>query len=162
MKNISKAATTVAAIALSSALLVGCTGDDRSEPRTAEAGADDLQQSQLESGVPEACLEAFPVAMTAPELAAITLLPADWPEAPAGATLCQTSSTMDSGVQIADYATNDPTADVLDGYEDALSAYDVVRADEGLGDQLSGTAGSVSFEINTRDGAYSVTFAPAG
>lgn len=159
MNCISKNTAAWMAGLVASAVLVGCGAEDPSEPGAQGVGTDDLQHSQVESGVPETCLEAFPVAMTAPEPADITLMPADWPEAPAGATLCQTSSTMDGGVEIADYATDAPGADVLDDYEAALSAYDVVRADEGLGDQLSGTAGSISFEVTTRDGAYSITFA---
>lgn len=146
---------------LATALLVGCGGDPSGAAAPAP-GVDDLQQTQRDSGVPEACLTAFPVAMDAPDLGEVTLLPADWPEAPEGATLCQTSATLDGGVETVDYATDRPAADVLAAYEAALSGYDVVRADEGLGEQLSGTAGSVSFEITTRDGAYSVLFAQAG
>jgi hypothetical protein len=145
---------------LATALLVGCGGDPSGDATA--PGTDDLQQVQRDSGVPEECLTAFPVAMSAPDLGEVTLLPADWPEAPEGATLCQTGATLDGGVETVDYVTDRAAADVLADYEAALSGYDVVRADEGLGEQLSGTAGSVSFEITTRDGAYSVLFAEAG
>lgn len=145
---------------LAAALLVGCGGDPSGA--AAAPAVDDLQQTQRDSGVPEECLTAFPVAMDAPDLGEVTLLPADWPQAPEGATLCQTSATLDGGVETVDYATDRAAADVLAAYEAALSGYDVVRADQGLGEQLSGTVGSVSFEITTRDGAYSVLFAEAG
>ena len=135
--------------------LAGCGGQDDATP----VGAADQQQAQVDSGIPEACLDAYPAAFTAPDLADATLLPGDWPEPPTGATLCQTTGTADGAVETADYATDAPAAEVLDAYEAALSAYDVAREDQGLGEQLSGTADGVLFEITTRDGAYSVTFA---
>ena len=151
---------------LTSAVLVGCgTDSDPASPTPGAATADpdvsDLRDVQLESGVPEDCLDVFPTAVSAADLADVTMLPADWPEAPAGAVLCQTSATMDGGVEIADYATDQPASDVLDSYEAALSSYDVERGDQGIGDQLTGTAGDVAFEITTREGAYSIQLAAA-
>lgn len=149
------ASLTLAAAA--TALLVSACGGD---PATStEPGATDLGAAQVDSGVPEACLEAFPVAMTAPDLADVSLLPADWPAAPAGATLCQTSATADGSYQTADYATDDDPSAVLDAWEAALTAFSPTRGDEGAGEQLAGTAGTVAFEITTRDGAFSVVLA---
>lgn len=148
----------LALAAAATALLVSACGGDGDGDAT-EPGATDLAGAQVDSGVPEACLEAFPVAMTAPDLADVSLLPADWPAAPAGATLCQTSSTADGAYQTADYATEDDPAAVLDAWEAALADFSPTRGDEGAGEQLTGTAGTVAFEITTRDGAFSVVLA---
>lgn len=163
-------AATLAGLLLSVPLFGAC-GDDADstagDPPAAQeadagAGAEADGLDPADSGVPEECAEAFPVAFGAPDLKALTLLPADWPEPPAGATLCQTTSTADGSIETADYATDAPAEEVLSAYESALApSYDVARNDEGLGEVLTGTAGSVVFELSTRDGAYSIAFSPS-
>ncbi len=65
-----------------------------------------------------------------------------------------------SGIQVASYATSATEAEVLDAVQAALPpSYDASRTDQGLGEQLQGTADGVSFEVTTRPGAYDVTFA---
>lgn len=160
----SGAARTAAAagVLLGLATLVGCGGDGGDDTAVADPDAA-LEQLQDDSGVPEECREAFPVAMGPADLADLSMLPVDWPEAPAGATLCQTSATLDAGVETADFATGALTTEVLDALEESLApAYAVERGDEGLGEQLTGTAGNVVFEVTTREGAYTVTLAAAG
>lgn len=164
MKNVKTGRTYAVAVtsALCAAVLVGCGGGTSSSDAAPGTGGDDLAQVQAESGVPEECLTAYPVAMTAPDLGDVELVPADWPGEPGGATLCQTTSTADGSIETVDFAATMPAAEVLDHYEAALADAGVVRADEGLGEQLSGSTGGVDFEITTRDGAYSVVFAAAG
>ena len=159
------------ATVLSSLLLAGCSGAGTqpsssgggSEP-VAEAGStgsDDLSADQLESGVPAACLDAFPVAFGEPDLAAATLLPADWPTDAVDATLCQTSATG-SGLQTIDWATDASGPEVLDAIAAALPpSYAVTREDKGLGEQLDGTAGDVYFTVVTRPGAWTLQLGPA-
>ena len=62
-------------------------------------------------------------------------------------------------LQTADYATTASGSEVLDAYEATLPAdYAVGREDQGAGEQLTGSAGSVYFTITIRDGAFSVAF----
>lgn len=141
--------------------LSGCSGDTDASGGADKAASDtvDLQDVQEDAGVPEECREAFPVAIGEADLADLSLVPGDWPEAPADATLCQTSSTIEGNRETADYATEATGAEVLDAFQGALPAgYEVTREDQGLGDMLTGSAGEVFFEVNTRDGAYTVTF----
>ena len=154
----SRTASLALAAAATALLVSACGGEDPATTSTAP-DVSDLGEAQVDSGVPEACLDAFPVAMTAPDLADVSLLPAEGPAAPAGATLCQTSSTADGAYQTADYATDDDPAAVLDAWETALADFSPTRGDEGAGEQLAGTAGAVAFEITTRDGAFSVVLA---
>jgi hypothetical protein len=154
----------------SSLLLAGCSDPGTaqsssgggSEP-VAEAAADaassnedDFQKSQLDSGVPAECLKAFPVAFGEPDLAAATLLPADFPADAVDATLCQTAASG-SGIQVVDWATDSSGTEVLDAIEAALpSSYSVTREDKGLGEQLDGTAGDLYFTVVTRPGAWTL------
>lgn len=57
------------------------------------------------------------------------------------------------------YATDAARAEVLDAYERAFSgSFETTRGDQGLGEALSGVAGSVSFELLPGEGSYSITF----
>jgi hypothetical protein len=150
-----RTAAPAATLVLAALLLSACGGGDDTATGS-PSSPDDLAAVQVESGVPEACLDAFPVALTEPDLGDLTLLPASWPAEPAGATLCQTSATVDGSIETVDYATDRPAADVLDAYESALSAHDVSRTDQGLGPQLVGTVEGVAFEITPREGAFTV------
>lgn len=147
--------TTLSAGALVlTALLTACGGS--SDGGSAAPEEVDLGAIQAESGVPTECLDAFPAAMTEPDLADVSLLPAEWPALPSGDTLCQTSSTLDGSVETVDFATEETPAAVLDAYEAALSSFEVERVDQGLGPQLVGTVSGVAFEITPREGAYTV------
>ena len=146
----------VAVLALGPSALAACGGS--AGDRGGAALAPSLAEVQDETGVPRACREAFPVAVGEADPAAVSLMPASWPEDVVAGTLCQTSSSG-SGMQVASYATSASQDEVLDAVEDALpSSYDVTRADQGLGDQLDGAGDGVAFRVTTRDGAYEVTF----
>ena len=111
--------------------------------------------------MPAECLEAFPVAFGEPDLAAATLLPADFPADAVDGTLCQTAATG-SGIQVVDWATDASGTEVLDAIEAALpSSYSVTREDKGMGEQLDGTAGDVYFTVVTRPGAWTLQLGPA-
>ena len=170
-----RAGLLLGAAVFSSLILTGCSDastsqsspEGGSEP-VAEAAADaassnedDFQTSQLDSGVPAACLEAFPVAFGEPDLGAATLLPADFPADAVDGTLCQTAATG-SGIQVVDWATDASGTEVLDALEAALpSSYSVTREDNGMGEQLDGTAGDVYFTVVTRPGAWTLQLGPA-
>ena len=170
-----RAALLLGTAAFSSLLLTGCSDagtsqgseEGGSEPvaeAAADAGSsssDDFQESQLDSGVPAECLEAFPVAFGQPDLGAATLLPADFPADAVAGTLCQTAATG-SGIQVVDWATDASGTEVLDAIEESLpSSYSVTREDMGMGEQLDGTAGDVVFTVVTRPGAWTLQLAPA-
>ncbi|WP_139979534.1 hypothetical protein [Nocardioides litoris] len=109
--------------------------------------------------VPEECAAAFPAALVAADLADVTLRPADFPEPPVEATLCETSQMLDGSAEIAGYATTSDADAVLDGYETALASYDVVREDRGAGDTVSADLGGVGVEVSAPvEGRFSVTF----
>ena len=167
-----RAALLLGTAVFSSTLLSGCSDSGEAdtggsapaaetavEPGSADSG--DISEAQLDSGVPAACLEAFPVAFGEPDLAAATLLPTDFPAEAVDGTLCQTSATG-SGVQVVDWATDASGAEVLDAIEAALpSTYSVTREDMGMGEQLDGTAGDVRFTVVTRPGAWTLQLGPA-
>ncbi len=156
-------------------LLAGCSDADTSPSASgggsgsvaeaadeaAGSSADDFQESQLDSGVPEECLEAFPVAFGEPDLAAATLLPSDFPADVVDGTLCQTAESG-SGIQVVDWATEASGTEVLDAIEAALPpSYSVTREDNGMGEQLDGTAGDVYFTVVTRPGAWTLQLGSA-
>ncbi|MCF6379364.1 hypothetical protein L2K70_17260 [Nocardioides KLBMP 9356] len=167
-----RAALLLGTATFSCTLLTSCSDSEAAETSgsepVAEASAEpgstdsgDISEAQLESGVPAECLEAFPVAFGEPDLAAATLLPADFPAEAVDGTLCQTAATG-SGVQVVDWATDASGAEVLDALETALpSSYSVTREDKGMGEQLDGTAGDVYFTVVTRPGAWTLQLGPA-
>lgn len=121
-------------------------------------GLDELADS---AGVPEECRDAFPTEVAAASLDDVPV-PSGWPEPPVDATLCRTSWMMDDSASIAGYATASTPAEVLDAYEAALSEqWDVTREDRGFGEVLTGDAGGVWFQVETRDGAFDLTFGSA-
>ncbi|WGX97243.1 hypothetical protein [Nocardioides sp. L-11A] len=153
-----------AAAVLAVLALTACGSDDPSGDGSADEiseAADDLADAQTDSGVPEECDAAFPMAWGEPDLAD-AVLPADWPAPPAGAVLCAVSGG-DGSVQTVDYATEQDAAAVLDHYEDALSGaagYDVSREEPpGLGHEIvSGMAGEAGFQVDPRDGGFRLAF----
>jgi hypothetical protein len=136
--------------------LSACSGSaDAADPGSPDAA---VAQVQEQTDVPQECREAFPVAVGKADPADVTLMPATWPTDVVEATLCQTSATG-SGIQVASYATDATGPEVLDAVQGALpSSYDVVREDQGMGEQLDGSGDGVSFRVTVREGAYDVMF----
>ena len=152
----------VAVLTLGPLGLSACGGTDATTNGTTDAATDAadpdtaLAEVQAETGVPEECREAFPVAVGKADVAAVSLMPASWPQDAVDGTLCQTSASG-SGVQVASYATSASGTEVLDAVQDALPAsYEVVRSDQGMGEQLDGSGEGVSFRVTTREGAFEV------
>ncbi|MCR1784872.1 hypothetical protein KVF89_20190 [Nocardioides carbamazepini] len=153
------------AVVLGVLALTACGGDDPSGGRTADdeisEATERLADAQEDSGVPEECEAAFPMAWGEPDLADAAL-PPGWPEPPAGAVLCAVSGG-DGSVQTVDYAADQEAAAVLDHYEDALAGaegYDVTREEPpGLGHEVvSGLAGDAGFQVDPRDGGFRLAF----
>lgn len=159
----------LAGLVLATAVSVSACGDDASPTATSTTSSagtadayDELDAMADDAGVPEECRDAFPAEVVAADLADVTPIPPDWPEPPVDATLCRTSSMMDDSASIAGYATTSAPAEVLDAYEAVLSEqWEVTREDRGFGDVLTGTAGDVWFQVETRDGAFDLAFGPA-
>lgn len=155
------------ALAAAAALaFTACGSDDDGGADPADEiseATQDLADAQHDSGVPEECGAAFPMAWGEPDLAEAQL-PAGWPEPPPGAVLCAVSGG--DGVQTVDYATDLDAAALLDHYEDALSGaegYDVTREEPaGLGHEvISGLAGEAGFQVDPREGGFRLAFDPA-
>jgi hypothetical protein len=136
--------------------LSACSGSaDAADPGSPEAAIAEVQQ---QSDVPQECREAFPMAVGKADPADVTLMPAAWPTDAVEGLLCQTSAGG-SGIEVASYATEATGPEVLDAVQAALpSSYDVVRQDQGMGEQLDGSGDGVSFRVTVREGAYDVMF----
>ena len=153
----------LAGLVLATALSLSACGEDGSTTSASAAATDealsDLGEIAEDAGVPEECHDAFPADVVPVDIADVELMPSDWPEPPVDATLCRTSATMDDTVSIAGYATTSSPAEVLDAYETALAGtWEVTREDGTFGEVLTGTADDVWFQVETRDGAYDLTF----
>jgi hypothetical protein len=87
-------------------------------------------------------------------------VPADWPAAPAGSTLCVVMQTSDTNA-ILQYVTTATPDQVLDAWEPLLPGYELVRGD-GIGDNpiLNATGPDLEFAIQTDAGTstYFVAF----
>lgn len=139
--------------------LSSCGAEADDAPVAAATGGGGIAEDQLGSGLPDECLDAFPVAVGEPDLADLGgVVPADWPEPPIDAVLCQTSGTLDDNVHTAAYATSASEDEVLAAYEQSLARYDAVREDQGSGEMVWGTAGDVAFQVTARPGAFTVFF----
>ena len=162
MRPLTRSRVLLATITLLTTGALGACGsdtDDGPAGSSPQGGDDALSEVQEASGVPEACREPFPAAVGEADLADVELLPDGWPDPPVEATLCQTSATLDNQVEVVSYATDAAPAEVLDAYDAAFAgSFETTREDQGLGEALSGTAGSVSFELLPSDGSYSITF----
>jgi hypothetical protein len=99
-----------------------------------------------------------PGAADAPDLADITLMPADWPEPPVDAMLRRTSGTAADNLQSLDYVTEATADEVLAAYESALASYGAVREDHGGGEMVWGSAGEVAFQVIAQPGGFTVLF----
>ncbi|GAA5123660.1 hypothetical protein GCM10023339_43910 [Alloalcanivorax gelatiniphagus] len=136
----------------------GSSSASGSDTADALDGLDELADS---AGVPEECRDAFPTEVAVASLDDVPV-PDGWPEPPVDATLCRTSSMMDDSASIAGYATASAPVEVLDAYEAALSdQWDVTREDRGFGEVLTGETGDAWFQVETRDGAFDLTFGSA-
>lgn len=153
------------ALAAATALVVtGCGSDDpgdRVGGSSAEGAAGAPAGDAPAGDVPEECGELYPFAHEAPDLADVKLLPADFPEPPVDATLCEAGGAGE-GQEYAAYATSAGAEEVLAAYEDALASYDAVRAEDGLGNPIvNATAGDVAVQVSTKDGGFSLVFTRA-
>lgn len=169
MKNIP---TRFAALGIAVLLPLGlasCGGSD--EPAAGESVSESGSESgdaagTVEEGAstaPEECRDAFPMAMVMPDLADVAMIPADFPEPPVDATLCQTSSTLEGNMESADYATDASAEEVLAAYETALAPYGAARSEDGMGrPMIAGEAdGGVFIQVTPKDGGFSLVFAKA-
>jgi hypothetical protein len=136
-RSLSRSAVLVAVLTLGPLGLSACSGEaDAGTARTSDDPEAALAEVQEQTDVPPECRDAFPVAVGKADEDAVDLMPAGWPTDAVDGTLCQTSATA-SGIQVASYATSASGTEVLDAVQDALPAsYDVVREDQGLGEQL--------------------------
>ncbi|MDR5698574.1 hypothetical protein [Agromyces aerolatus] len=160
----------VAGVAVAFAL-AGCTGGDAGvdpagieEADTyAEDGAlDDAIEDREALGVPEECAAAFVGAVVPADLADVEARPADWPEPPAGSTLCVTGGG--GSVETASYAATAGIDEVLAHYESVLPAsyerFRVSGEENGTGyESLDGQGAEVAFQIRESDGGFVIAFA---
>lgn len=161
-----KITPSLGALALTVTLvLTGCSGSGDPAESLDPAGAPTAKQSEGDQapGVPKECAEPFPYAMGPADLADVEMLPAQWPDPPAGSTLCVTSGTVGESQENADYASDLPGDAVLAAYEAALEGvYDVTREEDGLGAPiLTGVADGAGFQISTDPGRFRLTFVSA-
>lgn len=151
-------------------LLAGCGGGERIDVEgeldtpglAVDVPADDVPDEFDEA--PEECADAYPQAYLAADIADVEVMPVDWPEPPAGSTLCITSDTVGGGVEAASYANELVIDEILAHYESALSgSYELTRTggdETGTGyDTLDGVRDDLSFQIREHDGGFVIVFA---
>jgi hypothetical protein len=134
-------------------------GDEPTAGDEPDAG-DDAPGSDAPTadGVPKEC-SIYPFAMEPADPDEITLAPASWPAPPAGATLCVTSTTMDSSTEVAEYALGADPETILGYYEAQLGVQWNVEREAGVGNEiLTGYDDTVGFQIVTRDGGFKIAF----
>lgn len=165
--------------ALSAGLLLllvglgGCTaeGGPAAQPDATVAPTDTTTETSTDTttedspdAAPEECATAFPQAFTAPDLAEVDALPADWPDPPEGSTLCLTSSGLgEAAIESMSYATEAAEAAVLTYYEQALAAYTVERTPSPTGgEMLAGDGGGIGFQVQPGEGSIVIVVQPAG
>ena len=168
MRTTSRKTALAAAAVFALLTLSGCGGDDdktdagtgSSQDRGGDDSAD-LGDAAEEFGIPEECFTVHIGAFGEPDIDSVDKMPADWPEPIDDAVLCGTSSTNTE--QNANYVASASPAEVLDAYEVALgdAGYETTREDpSGLGrDMLTGSASDVYFQVDAKDGGFTVTFA---
>lgn len=147
-----------AAVAALALLPVACgddeddsAGDPVSAPVDPDGGLDD---APIGDGVPEECA-VFIGTIEPADPADLDALPAEWPEPPAGSTLCSVSHGGTTTIQ---YASDTVPDEVLTYYETELGAsWDPVR-EAGAGDEiLTGYSDTVGFQIQPRDGGFRIS-----
>lgn len=161
--------TGAVALALGGIALVGCA--EQIHPAASDPPVIDVEDEQpddadspREAGVPEECIEAFPYVFAPADIADVSQLPADWPEAPEGAVLCMTASG--GSIETADFATEASFEEVAAYYEQALigrgESERVSGADNGTGwDALGGSVDGVHYQVQERDTGYRIAFGGA-
>jgi hypothetical protein len=127
-----------------------------------DGAADEALEDREALGVPEECAAAFLGAVVPADLADVEAHPADWPEPPAGSTLCVTGGG--GSVETASYAATAGIDEVLAHYESALPAsyerFRVSGEENGTGyESLDGQGGDVAFQIRETDGGFIIAFA---
>jgi hypothetical protein len=138
-------------------LLTACGGAAEADApgSTGVAALDDAATS-----APEECLQPFPISVGGATLDDVELVPADWPAEPAGAVLCGTGGTLDGNQDYAQFAVPLDAEAVLAYYEGALPAgYTVEPTDTVSGPGLTGTAGTITFVVEPKDGGVNLVFA---
>lgn len=153
-----RAVVTGAVVTAVALFLAGCSGAPDAE------GTEPVEQAvpDTETGAPEECGTAFPHAMGIPDPAEVESLPADWPEPPAGSTLCLTASALGDGGESLSYATEASADAVLAHYEDALAGYAVWRETAPTGgEMLAGDGETVSFQVRAGDGTIVIALLSA-
>lgn len=153
----------VPASLVAAALLLTACGSDDDGGDTASSGGDagavdDGGDVQADSGVPEECAEAFPTAFGPADISDVELLPADFPEPPDGAVLCETGGTADGSQEYLNYASDLGEEEVFAHYEAGLP--DAERGEDGIGAPiLSGSADGVYWQVEAEDGGFSIVVA---
>lgn len=149
-------------------VLVGCSA--ASEPADTAAGseppaaADDPSGDEQAAEVPDECVDAFPQAIGPADLEDVAALPADWPDPPAGSTLCLTASGLGSpATETMSYATPADEAGVLAHYEGALTGFSVERTPSPTGgEMLTGDGAGIGFQIQPGAGTVVIVLQPTG
>ncbi len=154
------AMATLAVVAAATVSMAGCTAttaEDTSDPTV-------TAMSDGGAGAPKECANAFPQAIGTPSLSDVESLPADWPEPPAGSTLCITASALgDRGTESLSYATQTSADAVLAHYERLLKGFKVSREPAPTGgEMLVGDSEEVSFQLRAGDGTFVIALKPAG
>ncbi|WP_460772734.1 hypothetical protein [Microbacterium sp. GXF7504] len=150
---------------LAVAALTGCTAAAEPTGAPSDAPVEAIEPAAGEDildGVPEACRDAFPLAMPGVDAADLELMPADWPAPPSGAVLCTTMDSVGGGSESAGYAIDLPVEDVFAHYEASLSGYELFRSDgaeNGTGyATLDGVGADVGFQVRETDGGFTLVF----
>ncbi|QWF22014.1 hypothetical protein KM427_24455 [Nocardioides sp. LMS-CY] len=168
MRTTSRTTALAAAAVIALMTLSGCGGDDDQPGSTPASSQDagggdttDLGDAAEEFGIPEECFTVHIGTFGEPDIDSVDKMPADWPEPIDDAVLCGTSSTNTE--QNANYVSSAAPSEILDAYEGALgdAGYETSREDpSGLGrDMLTGSSSDVYFQVDAKDGGFTVTFA---
>ncbi|MGY1811462.1 hypothetical protein [Blastococcus sp. SYSU D00820] len=156
----------LSAVALAATLLLTACGSDEpaDPPSSAEGGsgdgtiADPSGAFENPGSAPEECAEAFPLAQGG-DIADVESVPADFPEPPDGAVLCETGGTVRGGQEYVSYAADLSGEEVLAYYE--ANGPGAERIDSGLGEAVTGTSGDVIWQVDPQDGGFRVVFQAA-
>ncbi|WP_308797330.1 hypothetical protein [Agromyces silvae] len=160
----------IAALAAAFAL-AGCTGGagdvdpagiEEAESYVEDGALDEAIEDREALGVPEECAAAYLGAVVPADIADVEAIPADWPEPPAGSTLCVTGGG--GSVETASYAATAGIDEVIAHYESALPAsyerFRVSGEENGTGyESLDGQGADVAFQIRESDGGFVIAFA---
>ncbi|QGG95795.1 hypothetical protein [Actinomarinicola tropica] len=148
------------AAAILALLPAACGGDDdvaTPDPGVAPAGGEAPTDAPVGDGVPKECATFIGIIEPA-DPAVLDTLPADWPEPPAGSTLCSGSGS--GGTTTVQYATDVAPAEILAHYESELGADWNVAREAGAGDEiLTGYRDAIGIQVQPRDGGFRIALA---